>query len=49
MLSITTGPITNFFSFGFAKFTDVRNSERSIRGFYSLGYEVGFARVSSPP
>lgn len=33
-------------SFGFAKFADVRNSEKCIRGFYSLGYEVGFARVS---
>jgi hypothetical protein len=35
--------------FGFAKFTDVRNSEKAIRGFYSLGYEVGFARVGDPP
>ena len=33
-------------SFGFAKFKDVKNSERCIRGFYSRGYEVGFARVS---
>jgi RNA recognition motif. (a.k.a. RRM, RBD, or RNP domain) len=33
-------------SFGFAKFADVRDSEKCIRGFYHLGYEVGFARVS---
>ncbi|KAL2267684.1 hypothetical protein VTJ83DRAFT_4961 [Remersonia thermophila] len=32
--------------FGFAKFTDVRDSEKCIRGFYHLGYEVGFARES---
>ncbi|KAJ9132546.1 Sporulation-specific protein 5 [Pleurostoma richardsiae] len=32
--------------FGFAKFKDVRNSEKCIRGFYLLGYEVGFARES---
>ncbi|KAI0018375.1 hypothetical protein F4780DRAFT_751307 [Xylariomycetidae sp. FL0641] len=31
--------------FGFAKFYDVRDSETCIRGFYRLGYEVGFARV----
>jgi len=35
-----------FTSFGFAKFADVRDSERCIRGFYHLGYEVGFARES---
>ncbi|KAI1337401.1 hypothetical protein F5Y15DRAFT_390150 [Xylariaceae sp. FL0016] len=34
--------------FGFAKFYDVRDSEMCIRGFYRLGYEVGFARVPSP-
>ncbi|KAK1766684.1 hypothetical protein QBC33DRAFT_83442 [Phialemonium atrogriseum] len=32
--------------FGFAKFTDVRNSENCIRGFYRLGYEVHFAKES---
>ncbi|KAI1639802.1 hypothetical protein F4809DRAFT_648338 [Biscogniauxia mediterranea] len=32
--------------FGFAKFYDVRDSEMCIRGFYRLGYEVGFARES---
>ncbi|KAK0629715.1 hypothetical protein B0T17DRAFT_486409 [Bombardia bombarda] len=32
--------------FGFAKFADVRDSEKCIRGFYHLGYEVGFARES---
>ncbi|KAL8410842.1 hypothetical protein RB596_000486 [Gaeumannomyces avenae] len=32
--------------FGFAKFKSVRDSERCIRGFYRLGYEVGFARES---
>ncbi len=31
--------------FGFAKYYDVRDSEMCIRGFYKLGYEVGFARV----
>ena len=40
-------PATNdLLSFGFAKFRDVRDSEKCIRGFHSLGYEVGFARVS---
>ncbi|KAI1503859.1 hypothetical protein F5X99DRAFT_424847 [Biscogniauxia marginata] len=34
--------------FGFAKFYDVRDSEMCIRGFYRLGYEVGFARVRMP-
>lgn len=33
-------------SFGFAKFKDVRDSEKCIQGFYLLGYEVGFARES---
>ncbi|KAK3339205.1 hypothetical protein B0H65DRAFT_475716 [Neurospora tetraspora] len=32
--------------FGFAKFANVRDSEKCIRGFYHLGYEVGFARES---
>ncbi|KAH8735986.1 sporulation-specific protein [Ilyonectria robusta] len=32
--------------FGFAKFYDVADSEICIRGFYRLGYEVGFARES---
>ncbi|KAI1095804.1 hypothetical protein F5B19DRAFT_488978 [Rostrohypoxylon terebratum] len=32
--------------FGFAKFYDVRDSEKCIRGFYRRGYEVGFARES---
>ncbi|KAH7150069.1 RNA binding protein MSSP-2 [Dactylonectria estremocensis] len=32
--------------FGFAKFFDVADSEMCIRGFYRLGYEVGFARES---
>jgi hypothetical protein len=32
-------------SFGFAKYFDVRDAELCIRGFYKLGYEVGFARV----
>lgn len=27
---------------------DVRDSEMCIRGFFQLGYEVGFARVSNP-
>jgi hypothetical protein len=35
-----------FSSFGFAKFADVHDSEKCIRGFYELGYEVGFARES---
>jgi len=34
------------FSFGFAKFAHVADSEKCIRGFYQLGYEVGFARES---
>ncbi|KAH6676725.1 hypothetical protein B0J14DRAFT_359864 [Halenospora varia] len=32
--------------FGFAKYFSVRDSELCIRGFYKLGYEVGFARES---
>ncbi|KAI0132504.1 hypothetical protein BJ170DRAFT_250709 [Xylariales sp. AK1849] len=32
--------------FGFAKFQTVRESESCIRGFFALGYEVGFARES---
>src|SRR5690349_9542240 len=36
-------------SFGFAKYFDVRDSETCIRGFYKLGYEVGFARVCGTP
>lgn len=32
--------------FGFAKFVDGGNSDACIRGFYRLGYEVGFARES---
>ncbi|KAE8450369.1 hypothetical protein EG329_006443 [Mollisiaceae sp. DMI_Dod_QoI] len=32
--------------FGFAKYEDARDSELCIRGFYKLGYEVGFARES---
>ncbi|KAI0840990.1 hypothetical protein F5Y06DRAFT_308608 [Hypoxylon sp. FL0890] len=32
--------------FGFAKFSNVRESENCIRGFYRRGYEVGFARES---
>ncbi|CAK7237516.1 hypothetical protein SBRCBS47491_010003 [Sporothrix bragantina] len=32
--------------FGFAKFKDVKDSEKCIRGFYRRGYEVGFARES---
>ncbi|CAL3962880.1 unnamed protein product [Diplocarpon coronariae] len=32
--------------FGFAKYFTIRDSELCIRGFYKLGYEVGFARES---
>ncbi|ELQ44702.1 sporulation-specific protein 5 [Pyricularia oryzae Y34] len=32
--------------FGFAKFKDIGDSQKCIRGFYRLGYEVGFARES---
>ncbi|ORY65308.1 uncharacterized protein BCR38DRAFT_341192 [Pseudomassariella vexata] len=32
--------------FGFAKFASVQDSEKCIRGFHRLGYEVGFARES---
>jgi hypothetical protein len=38
----------NLCSFGFAKYINVRDSELCIRGFYKLGYEVGFARVFLP-
>ncbi|TVY25317.1 Sporulation-specific protein [Lachnellula hyalina] len=32
--------------FGFAKYFTTRESELCIRGFYKMGYEVGFARES---
>lgn len=35
----------NINSFGFAKYSDIHDSETCIRAFYKLGYEVGFARV----
>ncbi len=34
--------------FGFAKYYDIHDSELCIKGFYKLGYEVGFARVCVP-
>jgi hypothetical protein len=50
LLSLFLSGFTDAFcSFGFAKFADVRDSEKCIRGFYHLGYEVGFARVSFAP
>lgn len=52
-LSLSVTPGLNLFlhtsRFGFAKFKDVRNSEKCIRAFYQLGYEVGFARVGEFP
>ncbi|KAI1327524.1 hypothetical protein F5Y16DRAFT_399305 [Xylariaceae sp. FL0255] len=45
IIDTTTGACKGF---GFAKFYDVRDSEACIRGFFRLGYEVGFARVSTP-
>ncbi|RDW69542.1 hypothetical protein BP6252_08562 [Coleophoma cylindrospora] len=43
IIDTTTGACKGF---GFAKYFDVRDSELCIRGFYKLGYEVGFARES---
>ncbi|KAI1174612.1 hypothetical protein F4777DRAFT_599369 [Nemania sp. FL0916] len=43
IIDTTTGACKGF---GFAKFCDVRDSEACIRGFFRLGYEVGFARES---
>ncbi|KAI0165475.1 hypothetical protein GGR57DRAFT_121410 [Xylariaceae sp. FL1272] len=43
IIDTTTGACKGF---GFSKFYDVRDSEMCIRGFYRLGYEVGFARES---
>ncbi|KAJ8124403.1 hypothetical protein O1611_g9238 [Lasiodiplodia mahajangana] len=43
IIDTTTGACKGF---GFAKFYDVRDSEACIRGFFRLGYEVGFARES---
>ncbi|KAI1113464.1 hypothetical protein F5Y14DRAFT_462372 [Nemania sp. NC0429] len=43
IIDTTTGACKGF---GFAKFFDVRESEACIRGFFRLGYEVGFARES---
>ncbi|KAI8624554.1 hypothetical protein F5Y19DRAFT_467760 [Xylariaceae sp. FL1651] len=43
IIDTTTGACKGF---GFAKFYDVRDSETCIRGFFRLGYEVGFARES---
>ncbi|KAI1201322.1 hypothetical protein F5X97DRAFT_338882 [Nemania serpens] len=45
IIDTTTGACKGF---GFAKFFDVRDSEACIRGFFRLGYEVGFARVTPP-
>ncbi|KAF2968423.1 hypothetical protein GQX73_g5158 [Xylaria multiplex] len=45
IIDTTTGACKGF---GFAKFFDVRDSEACIRGFFRLGYEVGFARVKTP-
>ncbi|TRX96830.1 hypothetical protein FHL15_002136 [Xylaria flabelliformis] len=45
IIDTTTGACKGF---GFAKFFDVRDSEACIRGFFRLGYEVGFARVTTP-
>ncbi|KAI0874666.1 hypothetical protein GGS24DRAFT_516373 [Hypoxylon argillaceum] len=45
IIDTTTGACKGF---GFAKFFDVRDSEACIRGFFRLGYEVGFARVTIP-
>ncbi|GAP86358.1 putative sporulation-specific protein [Rosellinia necatrix] len=45
IIDTTTGACKGF---GFAKFYDVRDSEACIRGFFRLGYEVGFARVTTP-
>ncbi|KAI1815157.1 hypothetical protein GGS20DRAFT_584735 [Poronia punctata] len=45
IIDTTTGACKGF---GFAKFHDVRDSEACIRGFFRLGYEVGFARVTTP-
>ncbi|KAK7958160.1 RNA binding protein MSSP-2 [Apiospora saccharicola] len=43
IIDTTTGACKGF---GFAKFVEQRDSEACIRGFYRLGYEVGFARVT---
>ncbi|KAK8052127.1 RNA recognition domain-containing protein [Apiospora rasikravindrae] len=43
IIDTTTGACKGF---GFAKFVEQRDSEACIRGFYRLGYEVGFARVN---
>jgi len=43
IIDTTTGACKGF---GFAKFFDVRDSEKCIRGFHQRGYEVGFARES---
>jgi hypothetical protein len=49
-LLVNTFQLTNhFYRFGFAKFQTVRESETCIRGFFALGYEVGFARVTEQP
>ncbi|KAL1874785.1 hypothetical protein VTK73DRAFT_139 [Phialemonium thermophilum] len=39
IIDTTTGACKGF---GFAKFVDVRDSEKCIRGFYRLGYEESF-------
>ncbi|KAK2614352.1 hypothetical protein N8I77_001188 [Diaporthe amygdali] len=43
IIDTTTGACKGF---GFAKFKNVRDSEKCIQAFYLLGYEVGFARES---
>lgn len=46
MRSVVLWQDTNLYRFGFAKFKNVRDSEKCIQAFYLLGYEVGFARES---
>jgi hypothetical protein len=36
-------------SFGFACYNSYQEAENCIRGFYSLGYDVSFARVNEKP
>lgn len=48
MLNCLATLLTVCHSFGFIKYHNFEDAEDCIRGFHYLGYEVSFARVSSP-
>ena len=41
-------PLIRVHRYGFIQYNNFTQSENCIRGFYHLGYEAKFARVTSP-